>query len=124
MNYREVELLAPESITTTGVRTIDLGTDQPVSRLDVIWRKTNTNRTPLAHPGKIIERIDVVDGSDVLFSMNGQDAQAMAFFTQNRQPGSMINYELGQWSMQIASLYFGRKLWDELYALDPRKSVV
>jgi len=121
MNYREVELLKAESIATTGTRTIDLGLDQPVSRLDVIWKKTNTNRTPIGHPGLIVSRIDVVDGSDVLFSMNGSDAQAMAFFTQDRQPGSMINYELGQWSMQIASIYFGRWLWDELYALDPKK---
>jgi hypothetical protein len=121
MNYREVELLAPESITTTGVRTIDLGTDQPVSRLDVMWRKTNTNHTALAHPAKIIERIDVVDGSDVLFSMNGSDAQAMGFFTSGHQPGSMLNYAGGQWSMMIASIYFGRKMWDELYALDPKK---
>jgi hypothetical protein len=121
MNYREVELLAPESIATAGTRTIDLGTDQPVSRLDIMWRKTNTNNTPIAHPGNIISRIDVVDGSDVLFSMTGSDAQAMAFFSQLKQPGSMINYATGQWSMQLASIYFGRYLWDEIYALDPKK---
>ena len=121
MNYREVELLRKESIATAGTRTIDLGLDQAVSRLDVIWKKTNTNRTPIAHPGKIVERIDVVDGSDVLYSLNGQDAQAMAFFSTEEQPGCMINYELGQWSMQIASIYFGRWLWDEMYALDPKR---
>jgi len=108
MNYREVELLAPESIATAGTRTIDLGTNQPVSRVDVIWKKTNTNRTPIAHPGKIVESIDIVDGSDVLFSLDGMLAQAWAWFHSKSQPGSMINYETGQWSMQMASIYFGR----------------
>ena len=121
MNTREVELLAAESITTLGTKTIDLGLQNPVSRLDIMWRKTNSNRTPIAHPGKIVESIDLVDGSDVLFSMNGQDAQAMEYFTSGKQPGSMINYETGQWSMQIASIPFGRFLWDEMYALDPRR---
>jgi len=121
MNYREVELLAPESIATAGTRTIDLGTNQPVSRVDVIWKKTNTNRTPIAHPGKIVESIDIVDGSDVLFSLDGMLAQAWAWFHGKNQPGSMINYETGQWSMQMASIYFGRYLWDELYALDPKR---
>jgi len=121
MNYREVELLAPESIATAGTRTIDLGTNQVVSRIDVMWKKTNSNRTPIAHPGKIVESIDVVDGSDVLFSMNGQDIQALEFFADKTQPASMINYETGQWSMQIASLNFGRYLWDEIYALDPKR---
>lgn len=121
MNYREVELLAKESIATAATRTIDLGTDQKVSRLDFIWKKTNTNRTPIGHPALIVPQISVVDGSDVLFDMSGGAAQALAFFNENRQPASMINYELGQWSMQIASIYFGRYLWDPNWSLDPAR---
>ena len=118
---REVELLQAESITTAGVKTLNLDLNDPVSRLDVIWRKTNTNRTPLAHPGKIVKQILVVDGADVLFAMNGQDAQAMAYYQTGLVPGMMTNYELGQWSMMIASIYFGRHMWDELMALDPKR---
>jgi len=121
MNYREVELLFRESIATAGTKTIDLGVQNPVSRIDVIWKKTNSNRTPIAHPGKIVSSIEVVDGSDVLFSMNGQDAQALDYFTTRMQPASMINYETGQWSMQIASIYFGRYLWDKILELDPKR---
>jgi hypothetical protein len=121
MNYREVELLRAESIATAGTRTLDLGTDQPVSRLDIVWKKTNSARVAAGHPHLIISRIDVVDGSDVLFSLDGGMAQAMAFFTQNRQSGGYLNYETGQMSAQVASIYFGRYMWDELYALDPKK---
>ena len=118
---REVELLQAESIATAGVKTLNLDLNDPVSRLDVIWRKTNSNRTPIAHPGKIIKQILVVDGADVLFAMNGQDAQALAYYQTGLVSGAMTNYELGQWSMQIASLYFGRHMWDELLALDPKR---
>ena len=118
---REVELLQAESIATAGVKTLNLDLNDPVSRLDVIWKKTNTNRTPIAHPGKIVEQILVCDGADVLFCMNGQDAQALAYYQTGLVPGAMINYELGQWSMQIASIYFGRHMWDEVMALDPRR---
>lgn len=121
MNYREVELLAKESIATAATRTIDLGTDQVVSRLDFVWKKTNTNNTPIGHPALIVPQISVVDGSDVIFDMSGGAAQALAFFSQNRQPGSMINYAVGQWSMQIASVFFGRRMWDPDFALDPKR---
>ena len=118
---REVELLQAESIATAGVKTINLDLQDPISRLDVIWKKTNSNRTPIAHPGKIVKNILVCDGADVLFSMNGQDAIALAYYQTGLVPGAMTNYEAGQWSMCIASIYFGRHMWDEVLALDPKR---
>lgn len=120
-SYREVEILQAESIANAGVRTLDLNVQDPISRIDVIWKKTNTNRTPIAHPGKIVKKIEVLDGADVLFSMNGQDAQALAYYQTGKVPGAMVNYETGQWSMQHAAIYFGRRMWDEIFALDPRR---
>lgn len=121
MYYREVEVLRAESIATAGTKTIDINITDPISQMSVVWKKTNSNRTPIAHPGKIVKNITICDGADVIFSMNGQDAQAMAYFTTNTQPASMINYETGQWSMQIAQIHFGRMLYDELLALDPKR---
>lgn len=118
---REVELLQAESIATAGVKTLNLDLTDPVSRIDVVWKKTNSNRTPIAHPGKIIKQILVVDGADVLYAMNGQDAQALAYYQTGLVPGAMINFETGQWSMQIASIYFGRHMWDTEMALDPKR---
>lgn len=119
--YREVEILYKESIATAGVKTVNLDLRDPVSRLDIIWKKTNSNRTPIAHPGKIVREILVCDGADVLFSMCGQDTIALAYYQSKMQPGQMTNYETGQWSMCIASIFFGRHMWDELYALDPKR---
>ena len=120
-NYREVEIRAPESIATAGSKRINLDVTEPITRLDVIWKKTNSNRTPIAHPGLIVSRLEVIDGSDVLFSMPGSEAVALAYYKSGLVPGIMINYELGQWSMVCASIYFGRHMWDEKLALDPRR---
>lgn len=121
MYYREVEVLRAESIAVAGTRTVDINISDPISKLSVVWRKTNSNRTPVAHPGNIVKNILVCDGADVLFSMNGSHAQSMAYFTDNCQPATMINYEVGQCSMQIAEIKFGRFLYDELLALDPKR---
>jgi len=120
-NYREVELLRKESIGTAGTKTLDVSLVDPITRLDIMWKKTNSNRTPVAHPGKIIKSIEVIDGADVLFSMNGQDAIALAYYETGLVPGAMTNYEVGQWSMCIASIYFGRHMWDSKFALDPKR---
>lgn len=121
MYFREVELLRAESIATAATKTLDINLTDPISKLSVVIKKTNTNRTPIAHPGKILKNIIVCDGADILFAMNGQDAQAMAFFTEPNQPASMINYETGQWSMQLIEIKFGRYLYDEILALDPKR---
>jgi len=121
MYYREVEVLRAESIATAGTRTLDINITDPISMMSVVVKKTNSNSTPIAHPGKIIKNITICDGADVLYSMNGQDAQALAYFTTGLQPASMINYEVGQWSMQIIQVPFGRVLYDEMLALVPKK---
>jgi len=119
--HREVELLYKESIATAGVKTINLDLQDVVSRIDIIWKKTNSNRTPIAHPGKIVKEILVCDGADVLFSMCGQDAIALNYYQTGMVPGAMTNYETGQWSMCIASINFGRWLWDTELGLDPKR---
>jgi len=121
MYYREVEVLRSESIAAAGTRTVDLNITDPISKLSVIWKKFNTNSVPIGHPGNIVKNIIVCDGADVLFSMNGSHAQSMAYFTDNIQPASILNYVTGECSVQCAELKFGRWLYDELLALDPKR---
>jgi len=121
MNYREVEVLAAESITVAGTRTIDLNITEPISKISVTIKKFNTNSTPIAHPMKIIKNITICDGADILFSMNGSDAAALNYYSTNIQPPSIINYCTGQASVQMVQINFGRYLYDEQLALVPSK---
>jgi len=121
MYYREVVIQDAMAIVGAQTITRDINISDPISKISVIYRKTNTDSTPVAHPGKMMISIIVRDGADVLFGMNGQDAQAMAMFTDNKQCGSIINYVNGQGSTQMAEIKFGRFLYDELLALDPKR---
>jgi len=47
---------------------------------------TNNGHTPTAHPVKMVQKIEVVDGSDVLYSMTGVEAAAMNFLETKSFP--------------------------------------
>lgn len=123
MNYRKVTVHPLESLTTAGTKTIDIKGIDVISRLLIkyIITKGAAGHTMAAHLAKDITKIELVDGSDVLFSMTGYEAQALNIY--DRKCGSMC---FGQ---QMAScggeswygLDFGRFLFDPVLALDPRK---
>lgn len=69
----------------------------------------------------LIEEIAVVDGSEVITSMNGAEVMAMYCFDHAKAPfhwhqemGGMSQY----WCLPIT---FGRHLWDPNWIFDPRK---
>ena len=123
MNYRKVTVHPLESIAAAGTKTIDIkGTDM-ISRLLIkyIITKGVAGHTMAAHLAKDITKIELVDGSEVLFSMTGYEAQALNIY--DRKCGSMC---FGQQmaSCPGESLYgidFGRFLFDPMLALDPTK---
>lgn len=123
MNYRKVTLHPLESFTAAGTKTLDiLGTDI-ISRILIkyVITKGVAGHTMAAHLAKDITKIELVDGSDVLFSMTGYEAQALNIF--DRKVGTMCQ---GQ---QMASnpgtsfyaLDFGRFLFDPVLGLDPTR---
>lgn len=122
MYYREVYILRPEAqATAAGTRTLDINITDPISKLSVTWKAKNTDSVPDGHPGSMVKNILVCDGADVLFSMNGSHAQSMAYYTENTQPACILNYVTGEYSVQMAEIKFGRHLYDEMLALDPKR---
>jgi len=119
--YRQAELLAAKSITTAGTETLEIKTKDVISRLSVIVRLTNSSWTPTGHPAKVIKTITLQDGSNVLHSMRGIYTQALSFYSSMRQPFNYINYTDNGIAVAVAPIYFGRDLWDEELALDPKQ---
>ncbi len=114
-----IEALA--SIATAGTKTIDLNIANPISQIVVLIKATNTDSVPEAHGAKMISKIEVVDGSDLLFSMSGFEAQAMGYYHHGVMPFSINNYRASSMNIQTFTLDFGRFLWDRDLALDPAK---
>jgi len=121
MKYRNSEILAAESITTAGTKTIDVNLVDPISRLSIIVVARNASWTPTDHPAKILKSIDFVDGSNVLCSLSGGQAKAVDFFDTGRAAGDELNYDDNGYSRCTYHLNFGRELYDEELGVDPTR---
>lgn len=121
MNYRLATILAAEAANSAATKTIDIDVQDPISQLIVQMKATNNGTTPTAHPAKIITKIELVDGSDVLFSLNGYEIQALDFYHQGKPPLNILSYFDDTQVVPLMNLNFGRWLYDPQLALDPKK---
>jgi len=121
MKYRMIELQRTRAETTNTTRTIDLDIATPISRIVIRMKGTNTTSTPVGHPARMISRIELVDGSDVIYSLTGVEAEALNFIENSELPYNCCEYELPIEVCTTAQLNFGRELWDREFALDPKR---
>jgi len=121
MNYRLATLLAHESIATAGTKTLDITLKDLISRINVQVKATNNGSAPTAHPAAIISKIEIVDGSDVLFGLSGKELLACQYYGTRRTPLVINNYLDDVMNVVNYEIYFGRYLYDPILALDPTK---
>lgn len=123
MNYRLAEILAEEDASTAKTKTIDITLRDVISRIIVRMRATNaaTSPTLLAHPAKLVSKIELIDGSNVLFSLSGYECQALNYYDQLVTPDSEINDSENSEIFNTFCIDFGRYLYDPVLAFDPKK---
>lgn len=121
MKYRETTLLGRTDLGSAGTKTIDVNLLDPISRIDITFDVYLGSEKYTAQFGACIPKIELVDGSDVLFSMSGLECQALNIY--NRKCPTMLspyqnsgNYQIGTFAID-----FGRYLYDPELALDPAK---
>lgn len=115
------QILASESATTAATKTIDINVKSPISRMIIRMKGTNNGSTPTAHPIKMLSTIELVDGSDVLYSLSGIEAAALNFYENGELPFFVCEYENDIECCATVQLNFGRFLWDRELALDPSR---
>jgi len=121
MKYRMVQLLASENATTPATKVIDLNLNTPCSRIVVRMKGTNSTSTPINHPAAMITKIELVDGSDVIYSLDGMEAGCLNFHENGELNFYCCEYEDNIQVCATAQLNFGRYLWDRSFALDPNR---
>lgn len=120
--FRMSEWLKDYSIATAGTVTWDVSDTDLISAIEITPRVINPNAyVAVGHPLECVSAIELVNGSDVLFSMDSMAAQALAYYNTGRVPQSSMNYMALQWAMCPILILFGRRLWDKQYALDPTR---
>lgn len=121
MNYRRATLLAEKTLSGVGTEVIEIVTKQVISRITLAWRVVKTQHRMNSYPHSDITRIEVVDGSDVLHSLDGGQNQAVCIY--DRLCPTM-NHGQHMDAMSEYSTYgidFGRYRHDPELALDPAK---
>ncbi len=122
MNYRLSTLFAEKSYAADATEVIDINITDPISALIIEHQVYNGAVAAMtAHPLACITKIELVDGSDVLFSLNGRQADAVDWYQGGhvRSPWNMLvntNY-----TQKYVGLNFGRKIWDPELAFDPSR---
>lgn len=120
MNYRLAEVLAAKSVTTETI-TIDINIQDPISRIEIAYDVTLASNAMQAQLGANVTKIELVDGSDVLFSLNGLECQALCIYDRRVPTMNDSNLTNGAHAHAHFGLDFGRWLWDELLAFDPKQ---
>lgn len=122
MQYRRALLLSPADVGDAGTKVIDLNFPDVLSRITILFSTTNpATQAPIEHPAANLPKIEIVDGSNVIFSLTAMQAHALEFYdTGKLYPGG--GSFVPTWNLvHNAVINFGKFLWDPTLAFDPKK---
>lgn len=121
MRFRDDVLTLSHDMGTSGTVAFNLDYSDPISAIVLGFSATNGASGNKNNPVEAnVTSIDIVDGSDVLWSLNGQVTYgyyAQEYGKQNNQYYSGALND-GQWV--VLTIPFGRYLFDQEYAFNPR----
>ncbi len=121
MFYRIAVIQAHDTITADKTEIYDINIKDPISQLIFLWRGKNNGNAPSGHPIKSLKKVEVIDGSDVIVSLSGIQIQALDYYEQQVSNFQVLNYLDDQYVEPLARISFGRFIYDQLYALDPKR---
>lgn len=122
MKTRDAVLEYQYTAKDTETKTKDLDLTEPISAIEIEVECTNGATSNLDNfISDIVTKVEVVDGSDVLTSLNMAQLEALHFYKTGRMPTMFPSEWAGGLQRHNAMLLFGRYLWDREYALDPKK---
>jgi len=122
MNYRLATLYQRGAITTDLTVDVDVDVKDPISQIAVVYDTLNGAVSDAdGYPAACVTKIELIDGSDVLYSLSGVEAQAIDFYHNQREPVNHVRYLDTNYSHSVMNLNFGRYLYDPELALDPTR---
>ena len=122
MNYRLNKFYSRTSFAADATEVIDINIRDVISNILIFYEITNAAASMTAHPAAGITLVELVDGSDVLFSLDGYEIEALDWYNQGGVFPANWNYSLNGGAIQrTLRLNFGRYLFDPELALDPKR---
>ena len=126
MRNREVYLFEDETMGVAATRIVNLDLSNPIVALDlhVKGKRTDLDQGQVNMLiSSAISKIEVVDGSDVLFSMDMREAMGLQRYANNEVPKMLIDLGINAVCDAHVKMRFGRDDSDQEWMLDPRKFV-
>lgn len=121
MKPREVLLTSDETMGNSFTKTLPIDIDSLISGLYVQFRATNGGTSNVASPAShVITKIELVDGGSTFWTMPGLLQRGMNAHLQGVTPHSKISEIGGDSQYDNIPIFFGRKLYDEQYAFNPK----
>jgi hypothetical protein len=121
MKYRKAVVLKQEDATTAKTLTIDINLTEVISRFQIKFNSTNDGHDPTAVHATQISKVELVDGSDVLFSMTGKEIEAKMFYDYKCGPSYEREFRNDVDNYLLLDVLFGRYLYDPQLAFDPKR---
>jgi len=125
VRYRDVYIEDERVLADSGSLTIDINITDVISELLVMLKCQNYatagSEPKNQAPSRLLTKVELVDGSDVLESLSGSQAFGLAWYERGRFPYADITSLEGEYPEQTFPLYFGRRLWDKQLAFDPTR---
>lgn len=122
MKYRDVELFRELSLDDTGTKPLDLKFTDPLSAILFQFLGTNgETHNKQNWMNDVITSIELVDGSDIITSINLKESQASQFWQTKMMPHARYEEKPDGGIRDEALWLFGRYLWDSEYWLDLAK---
>ena len=118
MKVREHVLINNRTLTDSETVAKDLGKGLDIMELRCIYQATNgaTSNT-LGKLNGMISKLEVVDGSEVLHSLSGQEEQALNFYRHGALPFQQLNSKAAGTVIEEFIINFGRFRGDREYRL-------
>lgn len=119
MRFRTVELFYELALDDSGTKPIEIKTRDPLSAIRLEFKGTNgASNNKSNRMDDVITKVELVDGSDVLYSLNMKNGQAQQFFNTKQTPFIRIEERGGGSTREEMLMMFGPKLNDLDYWLD------
>lgn len=117
MKTRDAVLEYQRTCKDTETFTKDLDLVEPISAIEFEVECTNGATSNLNNfISDIVTKIELVDGSDVLESLNMSQLEALHFYKTGKMPCIFPSEWAGGIQRHNVSLFFGRYLWDPQFA--------
>jgi len=122
MNYRLSTLHPTQTYDENFTEIVDINVKDPISAIILNLTVDNSSSiAPTAHALACLTKLELVDGSDVLFSLSGYEADALDWYCNHVTRSNWNAYLGGMACNRVLGINFGRYLWDPVLALDPTK---